>query len=46
LDFRRQAGLLKGISFVGDVFGIGMEGAMASAADAVRRISGDGARAG
>jgi protoporphyrinogen oxidase len=46
LDFRRRAGALEGVSFVGDVFGIGMEGAMASAADAVRRICGDGAAAG
>jgi len=38
LDFRRQAGHLSGVSFVGDVFGIGMEGAMASAADAVTRV--------
>ncbi len=38
IRFRRAAELLKGISFVGDVFGIGMEGAMSSAAEAVARI--------
>jgi protoporphyrinogen oxidase len=46
IDFRRRAERLKGISFVGDVFGIGMEGAMASAAEAVRRICGNGAAVG
>jgi protoporphyrinogen oxidase len=38
LDFRHRARELKGVSFVGDVFGIGMEGAAASAADAVTRV--------
>jgi protoporphyrinogen oxidase len=46
LDFRRQARGLKGVSFVGDVFGIGMEGAAASAEDAVTRICGSGGAAG
>ena len=43
LDFKKQARDLKGVSFVSDIFGgCFMEAAMASAAEAVRRVCGWG----
>lgn len=39
LDFKKKAEQLKGVSFVGDLFGgCSMEAAMSSAADAVSRV--------